>query len=120
MWLSEHPDVELQTVPADMVMASGSGLDPDITLDNALFQLDRVAAAWAKKTNKDEAQVHSEIEKLLRDNSTSPLGGTVGVPLVNVLETNLALRLATPRNSQIFQFHSLNEEDNVIAMPPTH
>jgi len=92
MWLSEHPDVELQTVPADMVMASGSGLDPDITLDNALWQLDRVAAAWAKKANKEETQVHSEIEKLLRDSSTSPLGGAVGVPLVNVLETNLALR----------------------------
>jgi potassium-transporting ATPase KdpC subunit len=92
MWLSEHPDVELQTVPADMVMASGSGLDPDITLENALWQLDRVAAAWAKKANRDEAQVHSEIEKLLRDSSTSPLGGAVGVPLVNVLEANLALR----------------------------
>ena len=83
---------ELQQVPADMVMASGSGLDPDITLDNALWQLDRVAAAWAKKPNKDEAQVHSEIEKLLRDNATAPMGGAVGVPLVNVLETNLALR----------------------------
>ena len=92
MWLQEHPDVELQRVPADMVMASGSGLDPDITLDNALWQLDRVAAAWAKKSNKDEVQVHKEIEQLLRDNTTAPLGGTVGVPLVNVLETNLALR----------------------------
>jgi potassium-transporting ATPase KdpC subunit len=92
MWLSEHPDVQLQTVPADMVMASGSGLDPDITLDNALFQLDRVAAAWAKKANQDEHQVRQEIEKLLRDSATAPLGGTVGVPLVNVLETNLALK----------------------------
>ena len=77
MWLQEHPDAELQQVPADMVMASGSGLDPHITLDNALWQLDRVAAAWAKKTNKDEAQVHREIEKLLRDNTTAPLGGAV-------------------------------------------
>ena len=92
MWLSEHPEVELQKVPADLVMASGSGLDPDITLDNALFQLDRVAAAWEKKTNKDEGQVHSEIEKLLRAGVTAPLGGAVGVPLVNVLETNLALK----------------------------
>jgi K+-transporting ATPase ATPase C chain len=92
MWLNEHPDVALEQVPADMVMASGSGLDPDITLDNALWQLDRVAAAWAKKINKDETQVRSEIEKLLRSSSFAPLGGTVGVPLINVLETNLALR----------------------------
>jgi len=91
MWLQEHSDVELQSVPGDMVTTSGSGLDPNITLDNALFQLDRVAAAWAKKTSKDEAQVHSEIEKLLRDNAPAPFGGAVGVPLVNVLETNLAL-----------------------------
>jgi potassium-transporting ATPase KdpC subunit len=91
MWLNEHPDVALEQVPADMVMASGSGLDPDITLDNALWQLDRVAAAWAKKTSKDEAQVRGEIEKLLRSSSSAPLGGAVGVPLINVLETNLAL-----------------------------
>ena len=79
-------------VPADLVTTSGSGLDPHITLDNALFQLDRVAGAWAKMTGKEESQVHQEIEKLLRDSATAPLGGTVGVPLVNVLETNLALK----------------------------
>jgi potassium-transporting ATPase KdpC subunit len=92
MWLNDHPDAELQQVPADMVMASGSGLDPDITLENALYQLDRVASAWAKKTNKDENQLRAEIEKMLRENTTSPLGGVAGVPLVNVLEMNLALR----------------------------
>jgi potassium-transporting ATPase KdpC subunit len=92
MWLHEHPDVDLQRVPADMVMASGSGLDPDITLDNALWQLERVAAAWAKKTGTNEAEVRSEIERLLREKSRAPLGGLVGVPLVNVLEVNLALQ----------------------------
>ncbi len=92
MWLQEHPDAELQHVPADMVMASGSGLDPHITLDNALWQLDRVAAAWAKKTGNKEQKVHQDIEQLLRANSFAPLGGLVGVPLVNVLEVNVALR----------------------------
>jgi K+-transporting ATPase ATPase C chain len=92
MWLEEHKDVELERIPADMVMASGSGLDPHITLDNALWQLDRVAAAWAKKSGTDEKKVRQDIEELLRANSFAPLGGLFGVPLVNVLETNLALQ----------------------------
>jgi potassium-transporting ATPase KdpC subunit len=93
MWIQEHPDVDLERVPADMVTASGSGLDPDITFNNALWQLDRVAAAWAKKTGTTyEKEFHGQIEQLLRDKSHAPLGGLVGVPLVNVLEINLALR----------------------------
>ena len=47
------PDADLEPVPADMVMASGSGLDPHITLKNALYQLDRVAAKWAADTNRN-------------------------------------------------------------------
>jgi K+-transporting ATPase ATPase C chain len=92
LWLQANPDADLAPVPADMVMASGSGLDPHITLSNALCQLDRVAAAWAKKTGSDEAAVHHEIEQLLREKSFAPLDGLVGVPLLNVLEINLALR----------------------------
>ena len=75
-----------------MVLASGSGLDPNITLKNALYQLDRVAGAWAEKAQKDPSQVRKEIEQLLNDNATAPLGGLVGVKLINVLEINLALR----------------------------
>ena len=92
MWLQTHADADLEQVPADAVMASGSGLDPDITLANALWQLDRVASAWAKKTNSGEARLHKDIEQLLREKSHAPLGGLAGVPLVNVLEINLALR----------------------------
>lgn len=93
MWLAEHRDADLQRVPGDMVTASASGLDPDITLSNALWQLDRVATAWAKKTGTtDEKSVCDEIEHLLRNRSHAPLGGWVGVPLVNVLEVNLAVR----------------------------
>jgi len=92
MWLQEHPSVELQEVPADMVMASGSGLDPHITLKNALYQLDRVAAKWAAETKREPGQVRKEIEELLRQKAEAPLGGLVGVDLVNVLEVNLALR----------------------------
>ena len=92
MWLQEHPDAALEPVPADMVMASGSGLDPHITLKSALYQLDRVAGKWAELTKRDQAQVRKEIEGMLSDRAEAPLGGLVGVKLVNVLEINLALR----------------------------
>ncbi len=92
LWLQSQPGVDMEPVPADMVTSSGSGLDPDITLSNALWQLDRVVAAWAKKTGTDENQLRRQIEQLLREKSFAPLGGLVGVPLINVLETNLALQ----------------------------
>jgi potassium-transporting ATPase KdpC subunit len=92
MWLTEYADAELQQIPADAVTTSGSGLDPHITLANARWQLDRVAAAWAKKTGGREAALRAEIEKLLAEQSVAPLGGLVGVPLVNVLEMNVELQ----------------------------
>ena len=92
MWRQEHADVELQAVPADMVMASGSGLDPHITLDNALFQLDRVAAAWAKDTKRPEDEVRRDIQAMLADHAAAPGWGVLGPKLVNVLEINVALR----------------------------
>lgn len=91
-WLAAHPQVDLEQVPADMVMASGSGLDPHITLKNALYQMDRVAAKWAKETKQDAVQLRKEIENLLRENAAAPLWGLAGVKIVNVLEVNLALR----------------------------
>jgi K+-transporting ATPase ATPase C chain len=92
MWRQEHAQADLEEVPADMVMASGSGLDPHITLKNALYQLDRVAAKWASETKREQAGVQREIEDLLRQKAEAPLGGLVGVKLVNVLEVNLVLR----------------------------
>jgi potassium-transporting ATPase KdpC subunit len=92
MWRQEHAQADLQEVPADMVMASGSGLDPHITLKNALYQLDRVAAKWATETKRDQAEVRKEIENLLHQKAEAPLGGLVGVDLINVLEVNLALK----------------------------
>jgi K+-transporting ATPase ATPase C chain len=97
MWRQEHADADLEPVPADMVMASGSGLDPHITLKNALYQLDRVAGKRAADTNREPAQVRKEIEDLLNKHKAAPLGGLVGVDLVNVLEVNLALDKLFPQ-----------------------
>ncbi len=79
-------------IPADLVMTSGSGLDPHITLENAYYQLERVADAWAQKIGKKPQQIRTRIEKILHEKASAPLGGLAGVPLVNVLEVNLALR----------------------------
>jgi K+-transporting ATPase ATPase C chain len=93
MWRHEHADADLEALPGDMVTASGSGLDPHITLQNAEYQLDRVASKWAQNTKRDPARVRAEVEGLVRSQARAPLGGLVGEPLINVLEANLELRL---------------------------
>jgi K+-transporting ATPase ATPase C chain len=72
-----------ESVPADLVSASGSGLDPDVTERAARIQAPRVAAA----RRIDEALVHDRIDDLARFTGGIPLGERV----VNVLELNLAL-----------------------------
>jgi K+-transporting ATPase ATPase C chain len=91
MWRQDHPDTDLVNVPGDMVTTSGSGLDPHITLENAEYQLDRVASKWATDTKRDPAQVRSEIEQILQTEAFAPLGGLVGEKMINVLQVNLEL-----------------------------
>ena len=91
MWRADHADVRLNDLPGDLVTASASGLDPDITLDNAEFQLDRVAAKWADDKKRDVADVRKEIEALLQADASAPWGGLIGEKLINVLEVNLEL-----------------------------
>ncbi len=92
MWREDHPDADLQDVPGDLVMASASGLDPDITVQNANFQLDRVASTWAAKLKRDPSPVRKEIEQILQQNASAPWSGLAGEKFVNVLEVNLELR----------------------------
>jgi K+-transporting ATPase ATPase C chain len=92
MWRQDHPDSDLQDIPGDLVTMSGSGLDPNITLQNAEYQVDRVAAKWAVDTKRDPSGVRSEIDQILQANARAPFGGLAGEKLVNVLEVNLELR----------------------------
>lgn len=83
---------EKASVPSDAVTASGSGLDPHITLKNARGQLDRVVTAWAAKQSIDTAQIRGTVEAVLNEAAFEPLAGLAGgEPLVNVLEVNLGL-----------------------------
>jgi potassium-transporting ATPase KdpC subunit len=91
MWRQDHADADLANVPGDMVTTSGSGLDPHITLDNAEYQLDRVASKWATDTKRNPTEVHTEIEQILQTDAFAPLGGFVGEKMVNVLQVNLEL-----------------------------
>ena len=90
-WRSDNPDAKLNDLPGDLVTASASGLDPDITLDNAEFQLDRVAAKWADDKKRDSGAVKKEIDQILQDKAFAPWGGALGDKMINVLEVNLEL-----------------------------
>ena len=61
-------------------------------MQNAEFQLDRVAAKWAADTKRDPATIRDEIEQILQANASAPFGGLAGEKMVNVLEVNLELR----------------------------
>lgn len=96
MWLQDPSNsakvADLEPVPADMVTASGAGLDPHITVRNALsvYQLDRVAAKRTGASGNLE-KLKQGIAELVRSQSFTPLSGLVGEPLVNVLELNVEL-----------------------------
>ena len=72
-----------QPVPADAVTASGSGLDPHISIKNALFQLPRVAKA--RSMNEDD------LKKLVDQYTDGRDFGILGEPGVNIVKLNLAL-----------------------------
>jgi len=83
---SENPNA---AIPIDLVTTSGSGLDPDISPEAALFQAPRVARA----RNMPEDRVR----QLVAENTAGRLGGLLGEPRVNVLALNLALDAAASR-----------------------
>jgi K+-transporting ATPase ATPase C chain len=81
--ITQDPGLRLGKVPADMVTTSASGLDPDITVANALAQAPRVAAARGAPLKK--------VLALIAQHTTGRQFGFLGEPRVNVLELNLAL-----------------------------
>jgi len=84
-----QPELAGRPLPADMLTASASGLDPDISPANAAMQVARVADARGVPL--------ARIEKLLAQHVTGRSFGIFGEPRVNVLALNLAMQRARER-----------------------
>ncbi len=70
-------------IPADIVTASGSGLDPDISIESAMLQVERISKARSIPAN--------EIQDLITKNTENRILGFLGEPKVNVLKINILL-----------------------------
>ena len=78
-----NPEMKRSDVPADLVTASGSGLDPHISVLSAKFQMKRIAKTRNLKV--------SQLETLIENHTDKPLLGLFGPEKINVLELNIAL-----------------------------
>jgi K+-transporting ATPase ATPase C chain len=81
--LRYNPTIKRADIPSDMVTASGSGLDPNISEQGAIIQVKRIAAA----RQIDERKIVELVVKY----TDGPLLGLFGPSAVNVLKFNLAL-----------------------------
>jgi K+-transporting ATPase ATPase C chain len=82
-FLRRNPGITKEEVPSDIITASSSGVDPDISTQAAIIQIKRVAKA---RNLPDE-----EIMKIVIENVDKPLFGVFGTSKVNVFKLNLSL-----------------------------
>lgn len=82
-FLVHNPSVKKEQVPVELVTASGSGLDPHVSPQGALVQVDRVAKARNISADKLKELVDKQTER--------PLLGMFGTSRVNVLQLNIEL-----------------------------
>ena len=85
-FLAAHPYLSREEVPAEMVTASGSGLDPDISPRGAEVQIRRVAEARGMSVE--------EVKRIVDSVTEGPWLGLFGTSKVNVLKLNVALDTA--------------------------
>jgi K+-transporting ATPase ATPase C chain len=83
-----NPGLTIAQIPVDLLTASGSGLDPDISEAAALLQVPRIAAARGLPIATVRALVESHLQHAQY--------GFLGLPRVNVLRLNIALSRLTP------------------------
>ncbi|MDI1255629.1 MAG: K(+)-transporting ATPase subunit C [Flavobacterium sp.] len=82
-FLLKNPGIKASEIPSELVTASGSGIDPDISLQGAKIQVKRIANA--RKISEQT------ISQLIKKNTTQPLLGVLGTEKINVLQLNIAL-----------------------------
>lgn len=82
-FLIHNPEINKSEIPVDLVTASGSGLDPNISIQAARVQVKRIA----KIRGLDE----SDINQLIKEQTEKPLWGLFGPEKINVLKINIAL-----------------------------
>ncbi len=82
-FMAHNPDIKKSDIPSDMVTASGSGLDPDISVQGANVQVARVAKLRGLSVDA--------VTSLVRKHTDKPLFGILGPEKINVLKLNLAL-----------------------------
>jgi potassium-transporting ATPase KdpC subunit len=82
-FLVHNPGMKKENVPAEMVTASGSGLDPDISPASAYVQVKRIAVVRHLPEERVKTLVDKHIDK--------PLFGILGPSKINVLKLNVAL-----------------------------
>lgn len=82
-FLVHNPTVKKEDIPSDLITYSGSGLDPDISVEAANIQVNRIAAT--RKIDKEK------IQKLVDDHIQKPFAGLFGTSRVNVLQLNVDL-----------------------------
>lgn len=85
-FLEANPDVKREDIPADLMTASGSGLDPHITPESARIQIPALAASSGLS--------EEQLEQIVEDNTEGKLLGIFGEETVNVLGVNLDIAKA--------------------------
>lgn len=82
-FLLKNPSVKRSEVPSEMVTASGSGLDPNISVQGAKVQAKRIAET--RKISEEK------VLNIIKENTVAPLLGCLGTEKINVLQLNIEL-----------------------------